>query len=153
MASRDIKFPCPVRRISLTYRRGTWSIENETRVESMTLPKSDELPKPTKKRGVSGSWYEAVDKQGRTIYRQTVEDFGAGMEVFERDGKIRRIKDSHDEFGLEILVPDVPDLEEIHIYSSTKPSEDEREMIEEGTAQRIATINLRGGTGGGYGRK
>ena len=118
----------------------------------MTLPKSDELSEAAKKRGVTGFWYEAVDRQGGIVYRQVVEDPFLGMEVFDRDGKIRRVKAAtHDEVGLEILVPDVPELEEIHIYSSTRPSKHETEIRDQGKAEHVATISLRGKEGGGYG--
>ena len=154
MANREVKFPCPVRRISLAWRDGKWTIKNETRVDSMTLPKSDELSEAAKKRGVTGFWYEAVDRQGGIVYRQVVEDPFLGMEVFDRDGKIRRVKAAtHDEVGLEVLVPDVPELEEIHIYSSTRPSKHETEIRDQGKAEHVATISLRGKEGGGYGRK
>jgi hypothetical protein len=119
----------------------------------MTLPKSDELSEAAKKRGVMGFWYEAVDGQGRTLYRQMMEEPFVGMEVFDRDGKIRRVKTAHHEFGMEILVPDVPELEEVHIYSSTKPAEHGKEMRETAHAEHIGTISVRGERGGGYGRK
>ena len=80
MATREITFPCPVRRIRVAWHDGTWRIEKETRVPSMTLPASVELPKS--KRGVTGFWYEAVDRDGQVLYRQTIEDQRAGMEVF-----------------------------------------------------------------------
>jgi len=149
----EIKFPCPVRRISVTWRDNRWTIENEIRIESMTLPKSAELPEDSRKRGVSGFWYEAVDRQGRTIYRQLMEDPFLGMEVFDRDGKIRRIKTEHHRASLEILVPDLPELEELQLYSSTIPSTDGKEMSDRRNAERIARLSLRGDKGGDYGRQ
>lgn len=163
MANPQVRFPCPVRRLSVAWRDGTWKIENEILIKSMTLPKSDELPEDAKTRGVTGFWYEAVDAQGRTLYRKVMEEPFQGMEVFEPDGTIRRRKPSHHDINLEILVPDVPELEELHIYSSIKPSEQtehaehaahEMEVREEGRAERIATISLRRGEkGGSYGRQ
>lgn len=159
MANREIKFPCPVRRLSVAWREGTWKIENEIRIESMTLPKSDELPEQAMARGVTGFWYEAVDGQGRTIYRQLMEEPFLGMEVFDRDGKIRRTKPGQHDISLEILVPDVPELEELQIYSSIKPAvhtehaEQKMETRREGRAERIATLNLRGEKGGTHGRQ
>jgi hypothetical protein len=152
MANPEIKFPCPVRRLSVSWRDGEWTIENEIRIESMTLPKSAELPRDTKKRGVTGFWYEAADRQGRTIYRQLLEDPFSGMEVFDRDGKMRRIQMEPHQASLQILVPDVPEVEELHIYSSTIPSAHGKEMREQSNAERIATLNLRGEKGGDYGR-
>src|SRR5215213_744503 len=151
MASPQVKFPCPVRRLSIAWREGTWKIENEIRIESMTLPKSDELPEEAKRRGVTGFWYEAVDGQGRTLYRQVMEEPFLGMEVFDKDGKIRRTQPGHHDISLEILVPDVPEVEELHLYSSIKPAvHDEHdkhamEMRGEGRAERVATLSLRRG--------
>lgn len=153
MANPGIKFPCPVRRISVAWKDDRWTIENEIRIESMTLPKSDELPEQAGKRGVTGFWYEAADGQGRVLYRQVMEDPFLGMEVFDRDGKIRRIPTPHHRASLEILVPDVPELAELHIYSSSIPVAHEKEMRELSNAERIATLSLRGEKGDDYGRQ
>jgi hypothetical protein len=159
MVSRKIKFPCPVRRISVVWRNGAWITENDIRIRSMTLPKSDELTEAAQKRGVTGFWYEAVDRQGRPIYRQVMENPFLGMEVFGGNGgnggngRIRRVEAAHREVSLDILVPDVPDLEAIHIYSSTRPSLHEMEAAEEGKAERISVIQLRGEKGGEHGHQ
>jgi hypothetical protein len=151
MANREIKFPCPVRRMNVTWRDGNWTVEKEARIESMTLPKSDDLPEEAKKRGVAGFWYEAVDAEGRTIYRQQMMDpFMSGVEVFDEDGTIRRKHETPHEITLKIFVPDVPELAELHIYSSSSPSEHEQKRSQ-GPAERIAAIDLRGGRGGNYG--
>jgi hypothetical protein len=148
-----IKFPCPVRRISIAWRDGEWSVENEVRVESMTLPKSDELPEDRRQHGVTGVWYEAVDANGRALYRQSIEDPFLGMEVFTRDGKMRRAMMEHPQTGMEILVPDVPEVVDVQIYSSTLPSTPERKLRELSNAERIATISLRGRKGDDHGRQ
>lgn len=156
MVSRKIKYPCPVRRISILWREGSWIVENDVRIRSMTLPKSDELTEAAKKRGVTGFWYEAVDRQNRLIYRQVMENPFLGMEVFSGSGgsgRIRRIEAAHREVSLEILVPDVPDLEALHIYSSSRPSPHEMEMREEDRAERISVIQLRGEKGGEHGHQ
>ena len=152
MANPEIKFPCPVRRLSVVWRKGEWSIASEVRIESMTLPKSHELPASA--RGVSGFWFEAVDGKERAVYRQVMQDPFAGMEVFDKDGKIRRVKDEHQEIGMEILLPDVAELEALHIYSSTMPSADQKEMRKEETkSERVAAISLRRERGGDHGRR
>lgn len=153
MTNPAIKFPCPVRRISVAWRDGEWSVESEVRVESMTLPKSAELPRDTEQRGVTGVWYEAVDANGRALYRQLMEDPFLGMEVFDRDGKIKRVMMEHPQTSMEILVPDVPEVEEVQIYSSTMPSTREQKLRELSNAERIATITLRGRKGDDYGRQ
>ncbi len=154
MATPKITFPCPVRRLSVAWRDGKWTIENEIRIESMTLPKSHDLPRTTAGRGISGSWYEVVDRQGRVIYRQVMQDpFDSSMEMFDADGKIRRVRAHQHEVILDILVPDVTDLVELHIYSSARPSEHDLEMRAEGPAERIATISLGDRQGGDDGSK
>jgi len=118
------------------------------------LPQSDDLPENAKEGGVSGFWYEAVDEQGRTIYRQLrMDPFSAGVEVFDEGGKISRkhAPPPHD-VTLKVRVPDVPELAALHIYSSTQPSEPE--SVRPGRpAQRIAEISLRGERGGDDGRQ
>ena len=153
MKNPAIKFPCPVRRISVVWREGEWAVENEVRVESMTLPKSAELPEDRKQRGVTGVWYEVVDADGRAVYRQVLEDPFLGMELFDQDGKIKRVRTEHHRTSMEILVPDVPEVEELHIYSSTIPSTPGRELRERSNAERIATIRLRGEKGSDHGRQ
>ena len=152
MANPEIKFPCPVRRLNVAWRDGEWRIDKETRIESMTLPQSDDLPENAKEGRVSGFWYEAVDEQGRTIYRQQMMDpFSTGMEVFEEDGTIKRKYETPHEVTLKVFVPDVPGLAAIHIYSSTRPTERKR-MRQDRPAERIAEISIRGERGGDYGR-
>jgi hypothetical protein len=154
MATPEIRFPCPVRRIQVAWRDGSWTIENEIRIDSMTLPKSDELPRSPAARGVSGFWYEAVDAQGRALYRQSMQDpFSSGMEMFEEDGSMRRKAAIPREIFFDILAPDMPELVELHFYSSTKPVGPNQEMRAEGPAERIATINLRSDKEGDHGNK
>ncbi len=153
MTHPEVKFPCPVRRLNVAWRDGKWTIEKETRIKSMTLPQSDELPENAKEGGVSGFWYEAVDDEGRTIYRQLMMDpFSSGMEVFEEDGTIRRKHETHHEVTLKVFVPDLPQVAALHIYSSSNPSEHER-MRPDRPAERIAEISLRGERGGDDGRQ
>lgn len=153
MTNSRVKFPCPVRRLNVAWRGGRWAIEKETRVESMTLPRSDDLPESAREGGVSGFWYEAVDERGRTIYRQLRTDpFGAGVEVFDEGGKISRRHEPTHDVTLKVLVPDVPEVAALHIYSSTNPSEPE--SVRRGRpARRVAEISLRGERGGDDGRQ
>jgi len=76
MTTSRVKFPCPVRRLNVAWRDEQWTIEKESRVESMTLPQSDDLPENAKEGGVSGFWYEGGQgdcKEARELIRRLGE--------------------------------------------------------------------------------
>jgi hypothetical protein len=105
----------PVRRITLGWGEGDWRVEHETRVESMTLPLPDTLPDGDLSRGF---WIEAIGANARVIHREVTANPMLGMEQFEEDGEITRlIHDRHD-VVIEIVVPDVDDLQAIHLVSN-----------------------------------
>ncbi|MGH9719595.1 MAG: hypothetical protein ACRD8O_05245 [Bryobacteraceae bacterium] len=154
MSEYPIQFPCPVRRLHVAWRKGKWSVEGETRVESMTLPKSHELPAAGAGQGVSGFWYEVVDNQGRAIYRHLIPDpFSGSMEVFNEGGTIsRKSHPMHEEILFDVLVPDLPQITAVHFYGSAA-SEHEHEHRAEKPAERIAALDIRPRKGGDYGRQ
>jgi len=150
MADYAVQYPCAVRRLAVVWRKGKWMVEGEIHIPSMTLVASDDLPKSD--RGVSGFWWEAVDAQGRVIYRHRVSDpFGLGMEMFEKEGRITRVPHAmHDEVTFDVLIPDVPQIAALHFFSSSKPGE---EHAKTGPAERIAALDVRKRTGGEHGRR
>jgi hypothetical protein len=151
MAQYPIQFPCPVRRLHVIWRKGRWSVDDEVDIPSMTLNKSHELPAAAPGHGVSGFWYEAVDAQGRVIYRQMLPDpFSVGMEIFSDEGVVRMPHQMPEEVALDVLIPDLPQITELHLYSSARPH---REHEREKGAERVGALDLRTRKGGGYGRK
>jgi len=123
MTEQRIEYPCPVRRLHVVWRGGEWSIAGETRVPSMTLPASDDLPEADK---ISGFWWEVVDGEGRAIHRHVLHDpFARSMERFDDGGLITRMAPMDpmepEEVGFDVLVPDVADAAAVHLYSSNPP--------------------------------
>ena len=63
------------------------------------------------------------------------------------------MKHAHGDIELQVLVPDLPEVEELHLYSNRRPGAHGDEMRELPSAERIAAISLGGSKGGGYGRR
>ncbi len=150
MAQYAVQYPSPARRLHVVWRKGQWSVEGEVRIPSMTLLRSDDLP--PSEHGVSGFWWEAVDDKSQVIYRHRLPDPFAGMETFEREGRITRVHGKmHDEVTFDVLIPDLPRIAGLHFYSSSKPGMLERES--KGPAGKIAELDIRKREGGDHGRK
>jgi hypothetical protein len=81
----------------------------------MTLPSPDEIPAGERTVGV---WVEAVDREGRVRYRQIMADPLAGMEMFEEDGTMTRLPHPAHAVSIEVLVPDLPAITELHIVAN-----------------------------------
>ena len=150
MARPAIRFPCAVRRVLLGFRHGNWSIDQDIRIPSMTLPHSVELPADRGK-GVTGFWVEVRDGKEEVLYRIGVPDpFEAGMELFDEDGTMRRVNAAGHEATFEVLIPDLPAAAGLHIYSSNPPGDREKRGR---AAERIAVIDLQSGKEHGHGRR
>jgi hypothetical protein len=108
-------WPAPVLRVALHWSGGSWSIAGTTRVASMTLPRTDALVAGEQ---TAGFWIEAVDREGRVRYRRIMPDPLSGMETFGRAGGITRIPHTGHDVDVEVLVPDLPDVTELHIVSN-----------------------------------
>jgi len=113
-----IHWPAPVLRVTLRWDGKSWRIDHQQRIESMTLPAPDALPEGEKSRGF---WIEAVDRQGRVRHREVMADPLAGMEQFDEGGVVRRLLHSQHNVVIEILVPDVPDITDLHLVSNSPP--------------------------------
>jgi hypothetical protein len=110
-----IRWPAPVIRVSLRWDGSTWRIEREHRVDSMTLPAPDQLPAGENSRGF---WVETIDRQGRVRHREVMADPLAGMEQFDEGGDVSRMLHRLPDIEIDVLVPDLPDLAEIHLVSN-----------------------------------
>lgn len=138
-----IRFPCPVRRLSVQWNENQWVVVGDHPVPSMTLPASAALPKTES--AVVGFWFEAMDGAGQVFYRQILNDpIHDGMEQFEEDGSVTRIRHgaAHDHaVTIEILVPDIPELDEVHVISS-RGTQDEHPGKERGPNVTRSVIKL-----------
>ncbi|MDX1614062.1 MAG: hypothetical protein R3300_07100 [Candidatus Promineifilaceae bacterium] len=117
-----VRFPTPVNRLRIRVADGEWSVEKQVDIPSMTLRGS--APRPTARKGFgrSGFWVDAVDAQGRVIYRAKQRNpFRRTVELFETSGEMQR-KDSKREQALfDVLIPDRSDIVELRFYSSFSP--------------------------------
>lgn len=81
----------------------------------MTLPEPDGLPDGDKSRGF---WIESIDTQGRVRYRELMADPLAGMEQSDDDGQVTRLPHAQHDVTIELLVPDVVGIAELHLVSN-----------------------------------
>jgi hypothetical protein len=110
-----VRWPAPVLRVRLRWDGSAWIVDRVIRVERMTLPAPDELPKGDDSRGF---WIEAVDRDGRVRHRQIMADPLGGMEQFDDKGLVTRMRHTLDKPSIEVLVPALDDLAELHIVSN-----------------------------------
>lgn len=126
VSGRPIAWPAPVRRVALTWDGDRWSVSEEIDVASMTLPASDPLPDGEKTRGF---WFEAVDAGGRTLYRQAIDDPLAGMEMFDGEGGVTRVPHKGHGVTIEVLLPDLPGLLDVHLVSHDGRRDDDTRTV------------------------
>lgn len=110
-----IQWPAPVRRITVRWDGKAWVVMSEVRVASMTLPEPDGLTDGDKSRGF---WIESIDTHGRVRYREVMTDPRAGMEQFDDDGQVTRLPHAQHDVTIELLVPDVVGIAELHLVSN-----------------------------------
>lgn len=149
---RNITFPRTVWRVRIRVRKGEWEIIKTVEIPEMTLPPSAELPRETKERGLTGFWVNLLNESGETLYRVTTQNpLNRTAEIFEADGSITRNNEkAMDECVFEVLVPDVPGMAALEVFSST--TEDGKRHSK---ARELTRIPLRTtpGEGGEYGRR
>lgn len=144
MTTSNIQFPCPVRRIRLVWHDGQWQIQKQVRIASMTLPKSSTLPSVPRGRSLTGAWFETVDTQGRTLYRRLIDNPAQSIEVIgAASGEFTRIPISDENIILDVLVPDVPEIEALLLYASAQPLDTQQAVAQRSAARVVATFNLR----------
>lgn len=110
-----IRWPAPVLRLTLSWNGTAWRITSQRRVPSMTLPAPAVLPQGDKSRGF---WVEVLDRQGRVRHREVLADPLTGMEQFDTGGQVRRLMHPAHDVQIEVLVPDLPELAELHLVSN-----------------------------------
>jgi len=143
MASPEVRFPCPVLRIRVRARGDAWTVVKQTRVPSMTLQKSVELPVGPGRR-LSGFWYEAAAADGSVLYRRVMQDpADPSVEVRTEGGGLRQARPVRDDVSFEILVPDLPEVAEVRIFSSPKTGP--VGQLREEPARQVAAFPLRDG--------
>lgn len=108
--------PGPVLRFTVERRDGKWSVIDRFRAPEMTIPSSSKLPSPGKTGRLTGAWFEAVDAKGNLIYRRMLREPQDGVELFHEDGSISRATIESVHYTTDILIPDLPEIQTIHLY-------------------------------------
>jgi hypothetical protein len=108
--------PGPVLRITIERRDGEWREVDRYRVPEMTIPSSSELPSTPKSTRLTGAWVEAVDAKGEVLYRRMLREPPRGVEIFHEDGSMSRITADSDEYSMDLLIPDLPEIESINLF-------------------------------------
>lgn len=109
-----VKYPGPVRRVTVQWDGGQWKVVKEVRVDSMTLPEPAPLPDGEKSRGF---WIEATNSKGEVFQREVIANPFLGMEQFGEDGKMSRLNHPPHDIKLELLLPDVPEVSQLHLVN------------------------------------
>jgi hypothetical protein len=113
----EVSFPGPVLRVRIRKAGDDWSIDKVTRIPSMTLPQSTDLP-DTRGRQREGFWYEAADVTEQTVYRRAIpHPAGASVEVPSEDGLSRHLV-SRPEVVFDLLIPDLPSIVQLRIFEA-----------------------------------
>lgn len=111
----EVKYPSAVRRCTVQMDGNEWQIVHQVLIPSMTLCSPDPLPSGEQSRGF---WIEATDGKGGIYHREVMPDPHLGMEQFDEGGEIRRINHPLHKVSLEILLPDLPEVSELHLISN-----------------------------------
>ena len=135
--------PGPVRRLQIRWHQGEYEIVGDVRVDEMTLMAHDDLPDDRAAAELTGSWFEVRDGGERVLYRQRLADpISGGDELFERSGGIRRVDVEHTDTVFELLVPDVPDAQDLVLVGL--PPGGERRSRARRQERIAAVLDLRG---------
>jgi hypothetical protein len=116
MISKKRQEPGPVLRITVERLDGKWRVIDRFQVPEMTIPSSEDLPSPGRTGRFIGAWFEAVDTKGNVVYRRKFPVPPTGVEIFHEDGSISRTSPDTDLYSMDLLIPDNPKIEAVHLY-------------------------------------
>lgn len=144
MISKKRQEPGPVLRVRIERKEGKWNIVKRIRLPEKTIPSSDDLLRPDRTGRFTGFWFEAVDAKGNLLYRQMLRKPQRGVELFEDDGTISRVSVETDEYSVDLLLPDLPEVEDVHLFLEEPDRMPERELAKRTEApQPIAVFPAR----------
>lgn len=108
-------------RLTFDYEGEQLKVVSEEKVEKM-VPLFKEVEDKS-----SGAWIELKDKEGNILHTQAMDiPFAPDLESFSNDPKkpsIIRKKTADLEGGFSILIPDIPEVSEVEVFSSPVFSE------------------------------
>jgi hypothetical protein len=116
MQTQQENRPGPVLRITVERRDGVWREIDRYRAPEMTIPSSSELPPTPESTRLTGAWVEAVDAKGEVLYRRLLKEPPRGVEIFHEDGSMSRVTADSDEYSMDLLIPDLPEIQAINLF-------------------------------------
>jgi hypothetical protein len=140
MTAKMRQQPGPVLRIRIGHRKNEWRVLKRIRIPEKVVPASNDPPRLGRSGRVAGFWFEAVDAQGKCLYRRVLREPPRGVELFEDDGTISRISAEPDEYSVDLLLPDLPEIENLRLFLEEPRLAPERELIEEPTLLRPVAV-------------
>jgi hypothetical protein len=134
--------PGPVLRMRVRRRGNRWTIDKQTRIDEMTLPRSSELPHGGG-RPLAGFWYELTDADGSTLFRRVQPNpTGPSVEVPGPQGGLHRVDIERPEVVFDVLIPDLPEAAELRFFESEPRADDTAATIAR-SMEPVARIPLR----------
>ncbi len=126
-------------RLLVEYDKSGFSISESWPLETLA-PQSHSLDAP---RATSGFWVELRDAKRNVLYRRVIQNpVAADVEVFDPEEGVHRHAVEDPKGVFTVLVPDIPEAEEIAFVSSpTDPAK------RQNAARQVAALPLRGGRG------
>ena len=131
MTTKKRSGPGPVIRIRMERKDGKWRVVKRVWIPEMVAPPSEDLPGLERSVRPAGFWFDAVDPDGSVIYRHTLREPQRGVELFEDDGSISRVDADTDDYSLDIVIPDLPEIRDVQLFleEPERVSADERAAI------------------------
>lgn len=119
-------------RLVFELRAGEMKLVSSQRLNMVVPPPQALLPK----RDTRGSWLELRDREGRPVYRRTIDNPHQGVEVVSDGPKdsLRRIDDDQRVRSFFVIVPDIAGARNfvVHAQARTTGREDADKLAPEG---------------------
>jgi hypothetical protein len=143
MSPAEIKPGGPVVRLRFLWQRGKLSIAKRILIAEKTIPPHQELPNLPEGLDLHGFWFEVTTQNGEVLYRRFMENpLEPSAEVFDKSGQISRMDIVKEETIFDLLIPDLPEAAELHLYCN--PSPISRSRPTRGAARKpFITIDLK----------
>jgi hypothetical protein len=119
----------PVLRVRVRREGDKWQILETTRIDAMTLPRSQELPE-SQGRPLSGFWYELVDEKGAPQYRRIIRNpTEQSLELPSEKGGLERVDVERPWTEFDVLIPDRGGTRELLFFESDPRANDSEATI------------------------
>lgn len=143
MSPAEIKPGGPVVRLRFLWRGGKLSIAKRMLLPEKTVPPHQELPNLPEGLDLRGFWFEVATQNGEVLYRRFMENpLEPSAEVFDKNGQITRVDIVKEQIMFDLLIPDLPESAELHLYCNPSPISRGR-PTREAARKPFTTIDLK----------